>query len=92
MANNAKNKFVNELKGVKGTELDGGLWIDRTISENSKEALSPLVSKIRLLQGKPKIALSNVNLALGYSYMLDTSTVVRGMYNKLGSMYSYNGE
>ena len=92
MANNAKNKFVNELKGVKGTELDGGLWIDRTISENSKEALSPLVSKIRLLQGKPKIALSNVNLALGYSYMLDTSTVVRGMYNKLGSMYSYNGD
>lgn len=90
LVKNAKNIFLNELKDTKRVVPGEGPGIDKVISNNSKEILNPVVSKIKLLQDKPKLMLNNINLALGYSYMPDTSALTRGMYNRLESIYNYN--
>ncbi|MBW7892077.1 MAG: hypothetical protein H3C48_13855 [Chitinophagaceae bacterium] len=36
--------------------------------------------------------INDINLTLGYSYLHDTATAIRGMYNQLESIYSYNGD
>ena len=92
ISENVKGGLLNEIKDLKKILLNNEYRIDKSFTTDSKEALNPVVSRIRLLQGKPKITISDINLTLGYSYLHDTSTATRGMYNKLESIYSYNGD
>lgn len=60
-----------------------------SLQNTSPELNSGFQSKIKLLQGKPKVKISNLDLGMGYSYIYDTSTVAKGVYSDVTGIYSY---
>lgn len=78
--NSSVVEFVGKGKGQLKSELTS---IKRQVTKN--EAFS----KIKLLANKPRLKLNIVDVAVGYSYILDTSIVGKGMYSGLSSTYYY---
>lgn len=81
--------LIRNTNGIRNGLLESEMNSLKTLSPGTKSGMNLLDSKMKLLQGKPKAKINEVNMAAGYSYSYDTSNVAKGIYSDLTGVYNY---